>query len=78
MHIAWDSIMVVFVVSFAAAVTVVLLVSFALVALSARARAGAGAPSGGIGSGVNTVIAGVCFTGAAAIVLYGLYLIVAS
>lgn len=76
MHIAWDSILVVFVVSFAAAVAVVLLVSFALVALSARDRAGAGAPAR-IGVGANRAIAGACLTAAAAIVLYGLYLIVA-
>jgi len=77
MHIAWDSILVVFVVSFAAAVAVVVLVSFALVALSARDRASAGGPSTRIGVGGNTVIAGICLTAAAAIVLYGLYLIVA-
>jgi hypothetical protein len=77
MHIAWNSILVVFVVSFAAAVAVVVLVSFALVALSDRDRAGAGGPSARIGVGGNTVVAGVCLTAAAAIVLYGLYLIVA-
>jgi hypothetical protein len=76
MHITWDSLLVVFVVSFAAAVAVVVLVSFALVALSARDRAGAGAPAR-IGAGGSTVIAGICLTAAAAIVLYGLYLILA-
>jgi hypothetical protein len=76
MHIAWDSVLVVFVVSFAAAAAVVVLVSFALVALSTRA--GAGAPSARIGAGGNTIIAGLCLAAAAAIVLYGLYLIVAS
>jgi heme/copper-type cytochrome/quinol oxidase subunit 2 len=78
MHIAWDSILVVFVVSFAAAVAVVVLLSFALVALSARDRAGAGATSARIGVGGNTFIAGICLTAAAAIVLYGLHLIVAA
>jgi hypothetical protein len=79
MHIiAWDSILVVFVVSFAAAVAVVLLVSFALVALSARERAAAGATSTRIGVGGSTAIAGICLTAASAIVLYGLYLIVAA
>ncbi|GAA3096613.1 hypothetical protein GCM10010464_70210 [Pseudonocardia yunnanensis] len=77
MHIAWDSILVVFVVSFAAAVAVVVLVSFALVALSARESASAEGPSARIGVGSSTAIAGICLTAAAAIVLYGLYLIVA-
>ena len=77
MHIAWDSILVVFVVSFAAAVAVVVLVSYALVALSAREGAGAGGPSSRIGVAGNTVVAGICLTAAGAIILYGLYLIVA-
>jgi heme/copper-type cytochrome/quinol oxidase subunit 2 len=77
MHIAWHSILVVFAVSFAAAVAVVVLVAFALVALSARERAGAGGPSNRIGVGGNTAVAGICLTAAGAIILYGLYLIVA-
>lgn len=76
MHISWDSLLVVFLVSFAAAVAIVILVSFALVALSARDRAVEGAPPSRIGVGGNTVIAGICLTAVAAIVLYGLYLVV--
>jgi hypothetical protein len=77
MHIAWDSILIVFVVSFAAAAAVVLLVSFALVALSARGRAlGRGTASRAAVSR-DTVIGGGCLVAAGVIVLYGLYLIAA-
>ncbi|MGH3829283.1 MAG: hypothetical protein ACRDRS_02345 [Pseudonocardiaceae bacterium] len=74
MHIAWGSLGIVFVVSFGAAVAVVALVAFALVALSARA----GGPPATMSAGAGTALAGVCLTAAAAIVLYGLYIIVAA
>jgi hypothetical protein len=78
MHIAWDSFVVVSVVSFAAAVAVVVLVSFALVALSGRPGAAVGEP-GQVATATRSgqAIAGVCLAAAALIVLYGLYIIVA-
>ncbi|MGB7795303.1 MAG: hypothetical protein WBL53_03435 [Pseudonocardiaceae bacterium] len=77
MHIAWGSLGIVFVVSFGAAVAVVVLVAFALVALSARA-ANPDDPPAIMGVGAGTALAGVCLTAAAAIVLYGLYIIIAA
>ena len=47
MHIAWGSLGLVAVVSLAAAVAVIALVSFALVGLSARARTEPGGPDDG-------------------------------
>jgi hypothetical protein len=80
MHIDWGSLLIVLVVSFGAAVAVVALVSFALVALSGRAQASAGpdARPATMGAGVGTAVAGLCLTAVAAIVLYGLYVIVAA
>jgi hypothetical protein len=75
MHIAWDSILVVFIASFGASVAVVLLVSFALVAFSARARALEGGTVSRGAVGRDTAIGGVCLAAAGVIVLYGLYLI---
>ncbi|HEY9414367.1 MAG TPA: hypothetical protein VIQ30_06390 [Pseudonocardia sp.] len=78
MHIAWGSLGIVFLVSFAAAVAVVVLVSYALVALS-----GPSIDSPGSGTSValpastsNRAIAGLCLLAAALIVAYGLYVIV--
>jgi len=82
MSIAWGSLLVVFIVSFGAAVAVVVLVTCALVGLSARERAttaaAGGTAGGGLSAGAGTAVAGVCLAAAAAIVLYGLYVIVAA
>jgi hypothetical protein len=80
MHIAWGSLLIVFMVSFAAAVAVVVLVSFALVALSGPSIA---SPDYGTAvalpaSAANKAIAGFCLAAAGLIVLYGLYVIVAA
>ena len=80
MHIAWGSLGIVFLVSFAAAVAVVALVSFALVALSGPSISD---PESGTtvalpASAANKAIAGVCVAAAGLIVLYGLYVIVAA
>jgi hypothetical protein len=80
MHIAWGSLLIVFMVSFAAAVAVVVLVSFALVALSGPSIA---SPDSGTAvalpaSAANKAIAGVCLAAAGLIGLYGLYVIVAA
>jgi hypothetical protein len=84
MHIAWGSLLIVFLVSFAAAVAVVALVSFALVSLSGpggttldtadfdTSSASAAVPA------LNKAIAGVSLLAAGLIVLYGLYVIVAA
>ena len=77
MHIAWDSLLIVFVVSFAAAVAVVVLVSFALVALSDKGRPSIeGVPATAARSASGKAVAGVCLGAAGLIVLYGLAIIV--
>ena len=81
MTINWGALSVVAAVSLVIGVLVVVLVSLALVGLSARESepAGEALVIGGTGSGLSrtagTVIAAVCLFGAAAIVLYGLYLL---
>jgi len=58
----------------------VVLASFALVGLSARERAAVGGPQDGaptLSAGAGTAIAGVCLLAVAAIVVYGLYIIIA-
>ena len=78
MSIAWGSLLVVFIVSFGSAVAVVVLVAFALVALSGRATATTPDSRPALmTAGTGTAVAGVCLAAAAAIVLYGLYIIVA-
>ena len=73
--IAWGSLLVVLVVSFGSAVAVVVLVSFAMVGLSAR-EASADGPSSGISPGAGTAIAGLCLAVVVAIVAIGLYTII--
>jgi hypothetical protein len=87
-HIDWTSLAKVAVVAAAAALTIVLLISFAVVALSRSARPADGpeggldgGPGGGVASvshaGVGTAIAALCVLAAGLIVGYGLYVIVA-
>lgn len=78
MSIDWGSFVVVFVVSFGSAVAVVVLLTLALVGFSARvaasrpdSRPAPFSPSAG------TAVGAICVTAAAAIVLYGLWVIVA-
>jgi hypothetical protein len=78
--IAWGSLFIVCVISLAVGVAIVALVAFALVGLSARAHVPAGGPEDGaptVSPGAGTAIAGVCLLAAAAIVGYGLWIIVA-
>ena len=85
MIINWGALGVVAAVSLVIGVLVVVLVSLALVGLSARVPDQPGEPAdeapviGRTGSGLSpaagTVIAAVCLLGAATIVLYGLYLL---
>lgn len=78
MHIDWASLVTVAVVAAAAALTVVLLVAFAIVALSARSELPVdGADASDIRPGVGTAIAVLCVLAAGLIVCYGLYLIIA-
>ncbi|GAA5131646.1 hypothetical protein [Pseudonocardia adelaidensis] len=81
MSIAWGSLLVVCVVSLAVGVAVVALVAFALVGLSARAAQPVGGPGDGarppVSPAAGTTIAAICLLAVAAIVGYGLYLIVA-
>ena len=79
MSIAWGSLLVVCVVSFAIGVTIVALVAFALVGLSARVRVPTGGPDDGaptLNPTVGSAIAGVCLLAAALIVGYGLWIII--
>ena len=81
MTINWGALSVVAAVSLVIGVLVVVLVSLALVGLSARESepAGEALVIGRTGSGLSrtagAVIAAVCLFGAATIVLYGLYLL---
>jgi hypothetical protein len=78
--VAWGSLFVVCLVSLAVGVAIVVLASFALVGLSARQRAAVGGPHDGaptLSAGAGTAIAGVCLLAIAAIVAYGLSIIIA-
>ena len=80
MSIAWGSLFLVCIVSLAVGVAVVVLVAFALVGLSARQRAAVGGPDDGaptLSAGAGTAIAALCLAAAAAIVGYGLWIIIA-
>ena len=79
MSIAWGSLLVVCVASLVIGVAVVVLVAFALVGLSARVHVPAGGPEDGAPSlspGAGSAIAGICLIAAAAIVGYGLWIII--
>jgi len=85
MIINWGALAVVAAVSLVIGVLVVVLVSLALVGLSAREPDPAGEPaaealiirrgSSGLSRTAGTAIAAICLLGAATIVLYGLYLL---
>ncbi len=75
MSIAWGSLLLVAVVSAAVGVVVVVLVSLALVGLSARRVDPVGGPWDGaptLGPAAGTATAAVCLAAVVAIVVYGL------
>jgi hypothetical protein len=79
-HIDWPTLVAVAVVAAGTAITVVLLVAFALVSLSLRPQGQVDRPSrwdSGTRTAVGTITAGFCLLAAGLIVCYGLYLIVA-
>jgi hypothetical protein len=80
-HIDWATLVGIAVVSAAAAVTVVLLVAFALVALSGAAPQHADGSDDGGAAGTHTAtgtaVAVLCLLAAGLIVGYGLFLIIA-
>ena len=84
MTIKWGALLNVAFVSFGVAVGVVVLVAFALVGLSARATGAAVGDSGMAESGqratlspiAGTVVAGLCLLAVAAVVVYGLWIII--
>ena len=76
MHIDWASLAVVGIVAAAAALTVVLLVAFALVGLSTRSERRGDGPDG-THPGAGTTVPVLCVLAAGLIVCYGLYLIIA-
>jgi hypothetical protein len=75
MHIAWGSLGLVFITSFGTAVTVVVLIAFALVGLSARTTHHNDTPTT-LTPTTGTALAAACLTATTAIVLYGLYIII--
>jgi hypothetical protein len=80
MSIDWGSLGLVSVVSFAAGVAVVVLVSLALVGLSARVPGRIGGPQDGaptLAPAAGTAVGVVCLAAVVAIVGYGLYIIAA-
>jgi ABC-type nickel/cobalt efflux system permease component RcnA len=77
MGVAWGSLGIVCAVSLAVGVGVVVLVSLALVGLSAREPAVEGARPSAMSPAVGTTIAAVCLLAVVAIIAYGLYVIVA-
>lgn len=78
MKIAWGALGEVFIVSFGSAVLVVVLLAFAMVGLSSRAPVAEGATPRALSSGAGTAVAAVCLIAAAAIALFGLYMIVSA
>jgi hypothetical protein len=77
-HIDWTAFGEVFLVSFGAAVGVMVLFAFGAALLGGLGRPEAGGPRAGAVTGAGAqVVAGVCFLACAAVVLYGLYVIVA-
>jgi hypothetical protein len=86
MSIHWEALAAVALVSLVVGVLVVVLVSLALVGLSAREPAPASEPAdetavisrggSGLSGATGTLVAAVCLSGAAATVLYGLYLLI--
>jgi hypothetical protein len=79
-HIDWPTLVAVAVVATGTALTVVLLVAFALVGLSLHPQGQVTRRSGwdsGTRTTAGTPIAGLCLFAAGLIVCYGLYLIVA-
>ena len=83
MTINWEALGVVAVVSLVIGVLVVVLVSLALVALPARQPDPTDEPPDqalvigrGLSRAIGTVIAAACLLGAAAIVVYGFYLVI--
>ena len=77
MDIDWGSLAVVGIVSLGVSIAVVVLVAFALVGLSARDRTAAPTGAGtALGPAAGTATAVVCLVATAAIVGYGLYVIV--
>ena len=86
MSIHWEALAAVALVSLVVGVLVVVLVSLALVGLSAREPAPAREPAdetpvisrggSGLSPAAGTLVAAVCLGGAAATVLYGLYLLI--
>jgi hypothetical protein len=80
-HIDWATLTTVAVIAAAAALTVVLLVAFALIGLSARSRRRVVGPDDSGVSGTHpaagTAVALLCLLAAGLIACYGLYLIIA-
>ncbi|MFI9839563.1 hypothetical protein ACIHFD_21190 [Nonomuraea sp. NPDC051941] len=75
MDIKWDALGQVFVISLAVSVIVVAVFSLGALALAARQSARQSAQERGTGAG-GLAAAVLCFTACAAVVLYGIYLIV--
>ncbi|GGM54414.1 hypothetical protein GCM10012275_26920 [Longimycelium tulufanense] len=71
MTVRWAALAQVALVGFGVAVSLVVLFTLGVLGLSARAAA----RERGAGGGLGQVVAGLCFAGCAAVVLYGVHLI---
>jgi hypothetical protein len=76
MHVKWGALGEVFVVGLGVTVVVVVLFSFGVNALSARAEALEGGSESSRGAGPATAMAALCFGICVLVVAYGIYLIV--
>jgi hypothetical protein len=76
MTIHWGSLLVVSLVSLSSTVAIVLLVSLALLGLSARTTAPEGPTRPALSPAAGTAVAGACLAAAALIVLFGLWVLV--
>ncbi len=81
MTIHWGNLLTVFTVSLGSTVVLTVLVATALLGLSARAprvvRAGGPGRHTGLSAGTGTALAAACLSGAAGIVLFGLWTMIA-
>ncbi|MFF4597325.1 hypothetical protein [Amycolatopsis sp. NPDC001319] len=76
MHIQWNLLGLVFLVSFGAAVAVIVLVTLGIAALAPVARTGPGRGADA-SRGLRYIAAALCFSASALIIGYGIYVIVA-
>jgi hypothetical protein len=75
-HIAWGELGLVFVVSFGAALAVVVLATLGIAALAPTTQRASGRTAE-VSPGIRYTTAALCFTATALIIAYGIYVIIA-